>query len=60
MSNRTDALIEKIIAACSGDVHGALRALMLVNEQLEFELAALQQALAVGASVERHTGGSLH
>ena len=30
--------IDEIIAACDGDVHGALRALMLANEQLERRL----------------------
>ena len=30
--------IDEIIAACDGDMRGALRALMLVNEQLERRL----------------------
>ena len=30
--------IDEIVAACDGDVRGALRALMLVNEQLEQRL----------------------
>jgi hypothetical protein len=33
--DRYDAAIEDAIAACNGDLHGALRALMLVNEQLD-------------------------
>ena len=41
MSKKSDAQIEKIIAACDGDVHGALRALTLVNEQLETECVSL-------------------
>jgi hypothetical protein len=49
MTKRTEAQIEEIIAACDGDIHGALKALMLVNEQLESELAKLQQVVADGA-----------
>jgi len=37
-SKRTEIVIEQIIAACDGDVHGALEALLLVNEYLEAEL----------------------
>jgi hypothetical protein len=31
-------LIETLIEECGGDVHGALKALLLVNERLEAEL----------------------
>lgn len=31
-------LIENLIEECSGDVHGALKALLLINERLEAEL----------------------
>ena len=31
-------LIENLIEECSGDVHGALKALLLLNERLEAEL----------------------
>lgn len=58
MVKRTDALIEEIIAACDGDMHGALRALMLVNEQLECELAEWQEL--AGGSAEGRTGRLLH
>ena len=30
--------VDEIVAACDGDVRGALRALMLLNEQLEQQL----------------------
>jgi hypothetical protein len=40
-SRRTEIVIEQIIAACDGDVHGALEALLLVNEYLEAELHQL-------------------
>lgn len=36
--DRYELAIDEIVAACDGDVHGALRALMLVNEQLERRL----------------------
>ncbi len=35
--------IEKLVAEFSGDVHGALRALLLVNERLEAELRYLYE-----------------
>ncbi len=31
-------VIDQLIEECSGDVHGALKALLLVNERLEAEL----------------------
>jgi hypothetical protein len=40
-SKRTEIAIEKIIAACDGNLHGALEALLLVNEYLEAELHRL-------------------
>jgi hypothetical protein len=44
-SKWTEIAIEKIIAACDGDVHGALEALLLVNEHLEAELRQLYAAV---------------
>jgi hypothetical protein len=43
-STQTEIAIEKIIAACDGNVHGALEALLLVNEYLEAELHRLYAA----------------
>ena len=40
-SKWTDIAIEKIVAACDGNMHGALEALLLVNEHLEAELHLL-------------------
>lgn len=40
-SKRTEMAIEKIIAACDGNMRGALEALLLVNEHLETELHLL-------------------
>jgi hypothetical protein len=44
-SSWTEIAIERIIAACHGDVHGALKALLLVNEHLEAELRQLSAAV---------------
>ena len=45
-SKRTDIAIEKIVAACDGNVHGALEALLLVNEHLEAELHQLYATIS--------------
>ena len=36
-----ETAIDEIVARCNGDIRGALKALLLVNEQLEAELAEL-------------------
>jgi hypothetical protein len=48
-----DSAIDEIVATCNGDIRGALKALMLVNEQLEAELQQLHAAVAHGAAAER-------
>jgi hypothetical protein len=48
-----EAAIDRIVASCNGDIHGALRALLLVNEQLEAELVQLYEAVALRAPFER-------
>ena len=45
-SERTEIAIEKIVAACDGDMRGALEALLLVNEHLEAELHQLYAAIS--------------
>jgi hypothetical protein len=50
-----DTAIDEIVAACNGDIRGALKALMLVNEQLEAELQQLHAAAADGAAAARAT-----
>lgn len=45
-SRRTEVAIEKIIAACDGNMRGALEALMLVNEHLENELHRLYAVMS--------------
>ena len=44
MSTPVEMQIEEIIATCGGDLRGAVKALILVNEQLEIEIAKLQAA----------------
>ena len=57
-SKRTEIAIEKIIAACDGNIRGALEALLLVNEYLEDETSpALCRCLSRRKSTSRH--GSL-
>ena len=54
MSFRTnDAAIDEIVANCGGDLRGALKALLLVNEHLEAELAQLYAAAAHSGLAER-------
>jgi hypothetical protein len=44
-----EASIDEIVAACNGDMRGAVKALMLVNEQLESELRQVYAATEHGA-----------
>lgn len=60
MCKRFEFQIEKIVAACDGDVHGALRALMLVNEYLEGELIAMHAARSNGGRSRRRVSHSVH
>jgi hypothetical protein len=53
MSRSNEAAIDEIVASCNGDVRGALKALLLVNEQLEAELQQLYAAVAIGGPFER-------
>jgi hypothetical protein len=46
-SKRTDIAIDKIVAACDGNLHGALEALLLVNEHLEAELHQLYATISI-------------
>ena len=49
IDNLNEATIDRIVAACNGDLRGAVKALLLVNEQLEAELAQLYAATGVAA-----------
>lgn len=42
----SEAAIDEIVASCNGDLRGALKALLLVNEHLEAEIAQLYAAAA--------------
>lgn len=58
-SRQNEAAIDEIVARCNGDVHGALKALLLVNEHLEAELQQLYAAVALGGPFE-HGNNALH
>ena len=47
ISRANDTAIDQIVAQCNGDLHGALKALLLVNEQLEAELAEFYAAVGL-------------
>jgi hypothetical protein len=53
-----EAAIDQIVANCNGDLRGALKALLLVNEQLETELA--QFYAAVGFDGVARGSNALH
>jgi hypothetical protein len=54
-----EAAIDEIVARHEGDVHGALQALLLVNEQLEAEIVQLYAAVALGGPFQ-HGSQALH
>jgi hypothetical protein len=58
--DRPDAVIDEIVAACSGDMISAVKALLLVNETLESELQQLRAGAAYRASTKRQAKCSLH
>jgi hypothetical protein len=43
----SEAAIDQIVANCNGDIRGALKALLMVNEQLEAELAQIYAAVGL-------------
>jgi hypothetical protein len=47
-SGPNEAVIDAIVASCNGDIRGALKALLMVNEQLEAELQQLYAATGHG------------
>jgi hypothetical protein len=54
-----ETAIDEIVARCNGDIRGALKALLLVNEQLEAELAELQ-AMVVHGGLRGPNRSALH
>ncbi len=53
ISDLNEAAIDQIVATCNGDVRGALKALLLVNEHLEAEIQQLYAAVARDGLNER-------
>jgi hypothetical protein len=53
MRTLNEAAIDRIVADCNGDLRGALQALLLVNEQLEAELAQLYAVVSPGGLAQR-------
>jgi hypothetical protein len=47
ISNASEAAIDQIVANCNGDIRGALKALLMVNERLEAELAEFYAAVGL-------------
>jgi hypothetical protein len=59
MKKPTEAHIDAIVAMCDGDLRGALKALMLVNEHLESQLERLHARGIRDENTERRMS-SLH
>jgi hypothetical protein len=57
-SRANEIAIDEIVASCDGDIRGALKALLLVNERLEAELAQLYAV--VGHGTFERGGSALH
>jgi hypothetical protein len=55
MADPTEAAIDDIISTCDGDLRGALKALLIINEQLESELQHMYAQAAHGSA---HPGNS--
>jgi hypothetical protein len=58
--DRPNAVIDRIVAACSGDMASAVKALLLVNEELESELQQLYAAVVCRVPTKRPARSSLH
>jgi len=59
-SDQLDLAADQAIAACGGDMRSAIRALILANEYLEFEIGELFVAVSKGYARGRlkNKGGS--
>jgi hypothetical protein len=58
--DRSDAVIDEIVAACSGDMISVVKALLRVNEMLESELQQLRAGATYRAPTKRQAKCSLH
>jgi hypothetical protein len=56
-SDRLDVAADQAIAACGGNLRSTIRALILANEYLEFELAQCNAAVSKGFARGRRGGG---
>ena len=43
-SDHLNAVADQVVAACGGDIRGALKAMIVAKQDLELELRQLQQA----------------
>ena len=48
-----DAAVDRAISTCNGDLRGAVKALLIVNELLEAQVASLTSARRKGVSHDR-------
>jgi hypothetical protein len=55
----SEAAIDEIVELCDGDIRGALKALLMVNEHLEAEIAQLY-AVAARCGFSERASGALH
>jgi hypothetical protein len=55
-----EAFIDEVIAACDGDMRDTIKALLLMNTQLETELQQLYSAVEHGSPSERRVKSLLH
>jgi hypothetical protein len=53
MTEPNEIAIDEIVARCGGDIRGALKALLLVNEHLEAEVQQLHAMIAQAGPLER-------
>jgi hypothetical protein len=54
MKKRIEVDIDEIVAMCDGDLRGAPKALMVVNEHLESQLEQLHATRAGDENTESH------
>lgn len=54
--DRLETAVDQAIAACGGDMRGAIRALIVANEFLEHEVKELFVAVSKGYARSRHHG----
>ena len=60
VSEDSDFVIDEIVARCGDDMHGALKALLMINEHLEAELRLLRSPATYRTRATRRTNFSLH